>query len=300
MRIKYNQCNVLLLFLFSNLIVFIFSILNINLVVFELGEKDGFYRQIQDVLNSSEHALSMYHYFRYVIIYPFSYIEENFGNLALSLLFMNLYTLSIAMLWVRIGWFSVFSSLVIIMPYFFSIRTSLCIISVLIAYFSLFYTDRSNKFVLIISIFIANLSSGVLINVLALCLYKVYQLKKNVLIFISPVFFLVLFPMFLNKLDFFSNFGNPFLSMIMRNNVFSSIGVDNYKFVFYSLLLVFYFVSSLFFFLKNKLFFVVSFLGLVSLILFEGLGAISMSALIIFIFFSKIKITKPSIKGSVM
>ncbi|EJL6466015.1 hypothetical protein O1D55_003087 [Vibrio cholerae] len=292
MRIKFKQYNVLFLFLFSNIIVLVFSILNFHLVVFELGEKDGFYKQIQGVLNSSEHALSIYHYFRYIIIYPFIFIEDNFGSLALALVFMNLYILSITVLWVRIKWFSVFSFLIIIMPYFFSIRTSLCIMSVLVAYSYLYYGDKYNKFILAISIVMANLSSGVLINVLLLFLYKMYQSNKKLVIFLLPVFLFSLFPMFISKLDFFSSFGNPFLSMIMRNNILSSIGVSDYKFVFYILLLVFYVLSSFYFFSKNTLNFFVSFLGVISLVLFEGLGAISMSALIIFIFFSRVKITK--------
>ncbi|MDO6579740.1 hypothetical protein Q4491_00145 [Photobacterium sp. 2_MG-2023] len=273
------------LFLLSVVLAFFFP-----LEVFPSGEDDGFFQQINAILSGkiNPDGLGTIHYIRYLVIAPFLYFEEqfHFGKNLNTFIILQLIQLCFFAYWKFKRIINPLLLIIILIPIFVSLRTSLLIISAFIVYF--YITEQiKSKLLVLLGFFISMLSSGVILNyivLLSIFLAKgTISRRKKVLIFsLFSIVFIAFIPSVLHKVLFFSGGGGVIAfitNMVSRSNVFSSFLLGNYiNLAFY---LLFIGLSLLVFYRSSYFDKSVALLFIISALTMEGLGSTSLFPLIV-------------------
>lgn len=271
--------------------------------VFSESEVDGFFQQISYIANggSDVNGLGIIHKIRYVIISPFIFIEEVvvigiYINTIILIFCINLLSKKILKLKINSDYIV---GIVSLSPFFFSFRTSLLFISMLMLY--LFLTSKRHYLTAVVGFFLSFLSSGTVLTYILMCFVKIVKMKgvsavkKISFIFLVFVMFLFFLPSLMHKIQFFTEAegGNLIFSMLDRANIPVAIQAGNIKVVF---VYVFSCLLGVFGLYRAKYVDrVLILIFIVSALTMEGLGSTSLIPLIIILSLSKFRFKDNSV-----
>lgn len=298
MRLSYTTINLIFLFILSQILCLLTFHAGFNIDIFT-ESNDVFYYQIVNVRQEVEHSLKLYHLFRYYVVAPFLFIEEKMGSLFLHVVIFSINYFSIVILWKYFNHLSIFFIPFLLVPCFISFRSTLCMFAISIYFLSNMVEYKPLKLLAIFtSMLFANLSSGVLLLIIIFVGYEFYYRWKVITLSFLSLSLLTMTPMFIQKWMFFSDYGNPFLVMASRSNLFSSFNEDKIKFIFYIALTTLYISTFIWSVVKKgkgvKLYL---FLASISVIFLEGLGALSLLLFVGFYLASRFYIQKRESSG---
>lgn len=258
---------------------------------------DGFYAQIQSVADSSVFQngfgfkdgaqLALNHSIRFFSVFPFYWFWSN--SLEWFEPFL-IFIYSMPALVTIAGGFKFRYGIILLFPIFISPRAYLAAISILCLFNSI-HLDRPKNWIVIYSMLLANLSSGVTLAWIGIVFlyrkifFKKYKWLKKMIIVIGVLFIFSL----IHKYQFVSGgttnaaSDDGMVALIQRNIFFDSIESGRYdRLVAYIFILIFClsFVLYNYFFRKLSRPWVLSLLPIFPLFFFEGLGVMSYSALL--------------------
>lgn len=303
---KYCQKNIYILSLVLIPLLIVLSFI-FPLSLFEMGEEDGFFSQINSVSDGvgDENKLGFIHYLRYLSIYPILYVENNMsdGKVINTFVLCFLFFLSFVYFSKSKNKIKVLGLIILIIPLVFSIRASLAMLSMFMLYFFFVGVFRS-KILIAVGFFFSILSSGTVLNYIFVLITDLikgdYKFKTKIVIALMFFFvFLLFLPSLYHKIAFFSSGAGItefFINMISRANLPTALESGRfYVFGFYLFICALGLIGLYRSHYKDKMF---VFIFIVSLVLFEGLGSMSLIPLILLLSIYKINfnfLTKPKV-----
>lgn len=294
--LRYKSSNLVFCIIFLTTLTLVVSFIS-PISVFSMHDADGFYVQVMDIKeNINEvHQLTIIHTIRYIIISPFLWLESiEFGNAINTFIICFFLVFLIFKHWKYLGKVSFFVSLLLVVPYFVSMRTSLLIISMFILYLFIIGAIKA-RLLFILGFILSILSSGAVLNYFIALFYMIF-ISKRVSVnkfFLFPVLCGVLIsilPSLMNKIKFFGGGVDGLYNMVARSNVFAAAIYGHYiKLAVYVFLTV-VILCSYRFFNRDERFMVI--LCLLSLFFLEGLGSLALIPVVLYFSLYRIKIFK--------
>lgn len=259
-------------------------------VVSEYTGEDAFFVQMSPFLDgvkfSSLESLQYIHFFRFLVISPFivgSYLELGAGYSAFILFLFSLPILKIN----KRGLFNYFKYIILLIPIFVSFRSFL--VACAIAYLFIAIYHHKSYFLLLSSLFIATLSSGVVLVWLLIFLINIrlvtghYRLLTYGLFVMVVVVFL---PSIMHKIAYSESELEGFQDYFLRGTLVVSFMEGQWaRFVFYmSIVVVLLFIAVRSLFLSKLASFYLSYVAVLVGVVFEGLGLLCGMIIIIMFF----------------
>ena len=241
---------------------------------------DGFNSQVLSVAKGTIGPLSKIHQIRFLVVAPFYILGKN--NTIVQAILIYIYVRPIL---------KVQSFKICIIIILFSYRTS--IVAMSLPYFHM-YQENNKKRYLIISFLFSILSSGTVLNFIAI--YFLYNYKKLYKKLIYLVILIIVFlPSLKHKISFFTEGGSGYFeTMMYRSFLAEALRIGNYTRIGISIFVVFIFLLQFFMWLKNgkiKLKEVEVIFPIIFLFM-EGLGVYSYLIEYVIILGSRIKFKK--------
>lgn len=241
---KYN------ILLFANICVYLFlSAFVFPKSMFDGAGHDGFYNQIFHVAEGEvSHASPLYpvHLLRYLVVSPFYYLHTNGYPQIIEAFLVLIFLLPV--LTAKFGNKKVYGQVIFVyLPILFSYRSVLAMCSISYLFICL-YGDRKNNFRLLLSLFLANLSSGVVLAWVLIVVANIKCLAQRYK-YVRVAFLLAIVVLgfsITQKADFFYNEFSSGITLFERSTFYVSIINEQYlRFTVYSLLLVAWLIISL-------------------------------------------------------
>lgn len=271
--------------------------------MFAEGEGDGFYSQIQHIVSGASWSTSplyLVHLLRFFVVSPFYYVYVNgYGEFVESILILLfLLPVVIARFGGRRVWWQV---LFIYLPLLFSYRAVLVMCSISYLFICL-YGDKRSYLKLLISMLLANLSSGVVLPWVMIAFLN-YRLLFSRYRFVRPIAIVAIAALgfsVVHKIGFFFGEDSSGPSFMERNTFYVSIVNEQYlRFVVYLTLFLAWLGIGLckvrFWAFPDNLylFYVPAFFTL----FFEGLGLVSFLIPIAW-FYMAVRPVSPDVQGA--
>ena len=245
---------------------------------------DGFNSQVLSVAKGTIGPLSKIHQIRFLVVAPFYILGKN--NTIVQAILIYIYVRPI----LKVQSFKICIMITIIII-LFSYRTS--IVAMSLPYFHM-YQENNKKRYLIISFLFSILSSGTVLNFIAI--YFLYNYKKLYKKLIYLVILIIAFlPSLKHKISFFTEGGSGYFEMMVyRSFLVEALRIGNYTRIGISIFIVLIFLLQFFMWLKNgkiKLKEVEVIFPIIFLFM-EGLGVYSYLIEYVIILGSRIKFKK--------
>jgi len=225
------------------------SIFLIHKSMFDGGVDDGFYRQMEYVVDSggwSTSPLSLVHLLRFIIISPFYFLYANGYSSIFEAILVLIFLMPI--LTIKFGKKRPYTTaFLVFLPLLFSYRTVLVMCA--IAYLFICLYDRKKRYALFsLSMLLANLSSGVILPWVLIVFMNISNLasRYKFIRLLSVVAAIVLSYSVFQKYDFFFGEYSVSESLIERSTFYVSIINEQYfRFFAYIALFIAWIVISL-------------------------------------------------------
>ena len=204
-------------------------------------EGDGFNSQIISVVEGTANSLSKIHQIRFLVVAPFYILGKN--SILIQAILIYIYVRPI----LKTQSFTVCIMIVVIII-MFSYRTS--IVAMSLPYFHLYQKNNKKRY-LIVSFLFSILSSGTVLNFIAIYfIYNYKKLYKKAIYLVA--FFIIFLPSFKHKILFFTQGGaGYFETMVYRSFIIEAIIVKNYTRIAITIFVIFIFFLQILMILKS-------------------------------------------------
>lgn len=204
-------------------------------------EGDGFNSQIISVVEGTANSLSKIHQIRFLVVAPFYILGKN--SILIQAILIYIYVRPI----LKTQSFTTCIMIVVIII-MFSYRTS--IVAMSLPYFHLYQKNNKKRY-LIVSFLFSILSSGTVLNFIAIYfIYNYKKLYKKAIYLVT--FFIIFLPSFKHKILFFTQGGaGYFETMVYRSFIIEAIRVKNYTRIAITIFVIFIFFLQILMILKS-------------------------------------------------
>lgn len=204
-------------------------------------EGDGFNSQIISVVEGTANSLSKIHQIRFLVVAPFYILGKNSILIQAALIYIYVRPI------LKTQSFTVCIMIVVIII-MFSYRTS--IVAMSLPYFHLYQKNNKKRY-LIVSFLFSILSSGTVLNFIAIYfIYNYKKLYKKAIYLVA--FFIIFLPSFKHKIFFFTQGGaGYFETMVYRSFIIEAIMVKNYTRIVITIFVIFIFFLQILIILKS-------------------------------------------------
>ena len=204
-------------------------------------EGDGFNSQIISVVEGTANSLSKIHQIRFLVVAPFYILGKN--SILIQAILIYIYVRPI----LKTQSFTTCIMIVVIII-MFSYRTS--IVAMSLPYFHLYQKNNKKRY-LIVSFLFSILSSGTVLNFIAIYfIYNYKKLYKKAIYLVA--FFIIFLPSFKHKILFFTQGGaGYFETMVYRSFIIEAIMVKNYTRIAITIFVIFIFFLQILMILKS-------------------------------------------------